>query len=528
MPGEDLAVRSWTSRVLDRRAYNGCDGFIHSSKLKREANVVSSRRRRFAGALSIVAVCLIIGGRGPAAAQANPVGLRLVGQHDLQGRSAYQPVIHPYGDRRILFVGHHAGEARNAMTGSVEVNGLSIIDVTNPASPTYLAHMPPTGTEARFTQHVQVCDGRALPNADDRKVYLIRTNGNVGYEVVDVTDPAKPVFVTTIASTGVSSRPTSNRGTRETHKMFWDCQTGIAYLNGTAAGWRVTRVLQAFDLGKPDTPRHIRDFGLVGYEPSASGPFPAPEVAGLHQAFVVGARIYLGYNSGEEGVLQILDRDKFLNGGPGPNRFAPTEENLLYPQIARLDMPKYYGVHTAKPILGFAIPDYVDNRDVPARDLLLVSSEASVFRCQENREVMFIMDISDEARPLPISTFQVPEEPGDFCHAGGRFGPHAFNDAYHPNFDQRLVVLAYFNAGVRVVDIRNPFVPREVGHFIPPVTANTTESCITIAGVDECKKAVQTNNVNLDDRGYIYAVDRASTGLHILELAEEARRVAGL
>jgi len=81
---------------------------------------------------------------------------------------------------------------------------------------------------------------------------------------------------------------------------------------------------------------------------------------------------------------------------------------------------------------------------------------------------------------------------------------------------------------VRVVDIRNPFVPVEVAHFIPEITANTTESCIAIDGQRECKRAIQTNNVNLDDRGYIYALDRASTGLHILELTGKARAIAGL
>ncbi len=30
-----------------------------------------------------------------------------------------------------------------------------------------------------------------------------------------------------------------------------------------------------------------------------------------------------------------------------------------------------------------------------------------------------------------------------------------------------------------------------------------------------------------DARGYIYIVDRANTGLHILEVAGEARRIAG-
>ena len=38
--------------------------------------------------------------------------------------------------------------------------------------------------------------------------------------------------------------------------------------------------------------------------------------------------------------------------------------------------------------------------------------------------------------------------------------------------------------------------------------------------------AIQTNNVEVDDRGYIYIVDRANTGMHILELTGEARKVA--
>ena len=33
----------------------------------------------------------------------------LVGYNDLQGRSAYQPVIQKQGDRWIAYVGHHAG-----------------------------------------------------------------------------------------------------------------------------------------------------------------------------------------------------------------------------------------------------------------------------------------------------------------------------------------------------------------------------------------------------------------------------------
>ena len=38
--------------------------------------------------------------------------------------------------------------------------------------------------------------------------------------------------------------------------------------------------------------------------------------------------------------------------------------------------------------------------------------------------------------------------------------------------------------------------------------------------------AIQSNNVDVDDRGYIYVVDRANTGMHILQLTGAARAIA--
>ena len=95
-------------------------------------------------------------------------------------------------------------------------------------------------------------------------------------------------------------------------------------------------------------------------------------------------------------------------------------------------------------------------------------------------------------------------------------------------FYQKLAFIAFFNAGVRAVDVRDPYHPREVGYFIPAITKATDERCITVDGRQRCKTAIQTNNVETDERGYIYIVDRAKTGLHILEVAGEARRIAGL
>lgn len=456
--------------------------------------------------------------------------MALVGHHNLQGRSAYHAVAHDFGERTILFVGHHAGEALNPLTNQVEQNGMSVLDITDPASPQLLVHFPPTSAEASGTQHVQVCDGADLPDGDAAKTYLARTDGNLGYEVLDVTDPAAPSLVARVGDTGVSPRPDSQRGAKETHKLFWDCESGIGYFNGTADGWRVTRVLQVFDLGNPANPRHIRDFGLDGMQPGAEGPWPERGIAGLHQPFAYGNRVFLGIESGEDGVMQIVDRDKLLAGDPAVDRpLAPTTENLIYPEIARVDMPSYWGAHTMKPIYDFPIADYQNDQSLPSRDILIVPSEATGMACRGPRDVVFIVDMTDEAKPIVISTYQADATPGNFCARGGRFGPHSINDAYHPAFDKTMMVVAYFSGGIRAVDIRNPFRPVEVGYYVPEVNDTTAETCFNVGGGERrCDVVIQTNNVDLDSRGYIFGVDRAGAGLHIVELTGEAREIVGL
>ena len=97
-----------------------------------------------------------------------------------------------------------------------------------------------------------------------------------------------------------------------------------------------------------------------------------------------------------------------------------------------------------------------------------------------------------------------------------------------PVFYKKLAFVTFFNAGVRAIDVRDPYSPKEVGYFIPAITEATDKRCIRVDGQQQCKIAIQTNNVETDDRGYIYIVDRANTGMHILELTGEARAIAGL
>ena len=140
----------------------------------------------------------------------------------------------------------------------------------------------------------------------------------------------------------------------------------------------------------------------------------------------------------------------------------------------------------------------------------------------------WFVDVTIEAHPMVVSNFQVPEASGNFCQRGGRFGTHASNESMAPVFYKKVVFLTYFNAGVRAVDVRDPYRPKEIGYFIPSITAATDKRCVKVDGVERCKVAIQSNNVETDDRGYVYIVDRANTGMHILELTGDARAVAGM
>src|SRR5947209_17419149 len=117
--------------------------------------------------LIVLGLALVTLGAGPASAQAPARGhgaeardMELVGHDDLQGRSAYQPTIHRQSGRFIAYVGHHGGRGRNPLTGSDEDNGTSVVDVTDPARPRYLAHIPgmPGGADEGGPQIVRPCD----------------------------------------------------------------------------------------------------------------------------------------------------------------------------------------------------------------------------------------------------------------------------------------------------------------------------------------------------------------------------------
>ena len=401
---------------------------------------------------------------GPQALAAEASNVRLVGYNDLQGRDTLQVTL----KGNYAYVGHHKGNEMNPLTGKIEPNGTTILDVTDPAAPKTIVHIP--GRPAAWSRAVQVAE---KVNGKD---YLLRNQESpefTGFEVWEITDRARPRLAATIGPLLAA------------HKSFWDTSTGYAYLSGILPGWHGQHMI-IYDLRNPEAPKFVTAWGLPGQRPGE-----AERRLSLHHPYIKGDRAYLSYlEGGDMVILDIADKA------------APK-------MIAHLGFsPPFGGIHTTVPFFGMKVPNYTPGfGDV--RNFLVISQEAmdAKFKCEEVRKQIFIVDATEETNPIPVATFKVPD--GDFCERGGRFGPHQFADTKDGQIiGGTLLYVAYFSAGLRVVDISNPYTPKEVGYYIPDTNEKTKPSL---------KKVIQTNDADVDYRGLIYITDRAGTGLHILE-----------
>ncbi len=105
--------------------------------------------------------------------------------------------------------------------------------------------------------------------------------------------------------------------------------------------------MEIYDLSDPTKPVFIRKWGLPGQNPGSK--YPAPIGALTHNIRELHGPQRNGLNTyryGQEafGIFVILDRDKLLNGPK-----EPTDENLQYPIIAKVDLPRDVGVHNGVP-----------------------------------------------------------------------------------------------------------------------------------------------------------------------------------
>jgi len=309
------------------------------------------------------------------------------------------------------------------------------------------------------------------------------------------------------------------------------------------------------DWSDPAHPQYIRTFGLQGGQPGASGPTSTslhgaisahehPNAAGrlargATADDVIGNRVYAAWGVGDDGVMQILDRKKLLPSPWGTwsgSADTPSEADLLAPLAGILHMSPDQGGHTSMPVFGLTPASYGKFTEFKTRDIVLLASEATADLCKEAPHWSFIVDVTVENSkttppgtrlepnssqgPMILSTMSVDPRAGEkyprgnYCDRGARFGVHSSEENFRNPYYGRLTFLAYFTGGVRAWDIREPQTPVEVGFYVPESNANTVQP-----------DGYMTNNVEVDNRGYVIVVDRNGSGLDILELRGRAKKI---
>jgi hypothetical protein len=569
------------------------------------------RTKRTLLSAAVLAAVAVIASNAVAISQSGEAtNMIRLGHTDLQGRPTYQPNVIQYPDgRTILFVGQHSGVPTGRVTAcqadaatanllpnpldgnKCEANGTMIIDVTDPRNPVEqsLIPAPVVGSSIGQSQMVRMCLGSDLPGADPKKVYLLRNSQSnnptiSGYQLYDVTDTKNPVKVSEVMNL------------RSTHKLWWECSTGIAYMPGSknsAPLWRQAQSMLIYDWshpGQPGYPQYIRTFGLPGGQPTGTGPI----ATSLHGAIsahdhpqanqplarardpddVIGNRIYAAWGVGNDGIVTILDRKTLLRpqwgGTYTGDPDSPAEADLYganSPVVGYFVMSPDQGGHTSMPIFGLKPPSMQsffdpdpnfagskNDNHFNVRDIVVVASEATAdgrvsaadgkTYCNEPPHWAFTLDVTVENSfttppgtrradqnsdgrvehdayqgPMVLGTMSVDPRSGakyargNYCTRGARFGVHSTNENFDNPYNGKLIAVAYFNGGVRLYDIREPQAPREVAFYVPEADALTDTD------------GYMTNNVEIDNRGYIYVVDRNGAGMDILDLTGCAKQL---
>lgn len=280
----------------------------------------------------------------------------------------------------------------------------------------------------------------------------------MSYDVSRPADPRELGFL-----------PVNGRGV---HRMTY-VEEPYAYLSATVEGF-TDRFFVIADLSDPTNPREVGRWWFPGMNVGA-GETPSWDTGQRafrhHHALIRGDRAYASWWDAGLVILDVSDKQR--------------------PEIVSwLDLGADGGgcTHTCLP--------------VPGRDLLVVAEETVTDGCQETPRHVRVVDISIETAPRIMASFPIPE--GDFCTRGGRFGPHNLHEMRPGTLiSQDTVFVTYFNAGIRVVDIGDPYRPAEVAYYIPEAPAG--------------QPAIQLNDVLVGPDGLIYVTDRYRGGLYILE-----------
>ncbi len=396
------------------------------------------------------------------------LNLRIVGHSDLNGRGngGEGLDLEQYADgRRVLFYAH-AGAPTCFTT----------VDVTNPRAPRVLAQVPTLSPHVRCNS--LGVSGRTMVVAQNTDLPGQPGGGALVY---DVTDPAKPRQISYFNTSGGESRGAH---------YVWFVDGQYAYLSSGSPDFIPAvpprgddQFLMIVDMRDPRSPKEIGRWWMPGMRKGEPGaPLPRTKTKDgvrMHSAFVSPERpdrVYAGWIDGGIVVIDIADKTR----------------------------PKLIGQRSWFPVT----PGYIGHSFLPLfeRNIAIVTQEANQPACADWPKPIWTVDISDETHPHEITQFPYPAGLEEFCKAG-RFGAHNIHMNRPKATAAKLtqtVVASFQNAGVRVYSIADPKKPQEIGVLVPTAPSGKMED-------------IAINDVYVDEKGLIYAADRAGGGLYIVE-----------
>jgi len=369
---------------------------------------------------------------------AEALNTKLVGHLDCAGGGQV------WTDGTTLFIGHMK-----------HPEGTTIVDVSNPRSPRITAHLEiPKGWHSH---KVRAANGVMIVNHERIGRDAAEFGGGIG--IYDVSNPGAPRLITKWQTPGAG-----------VHRFSFDGR--YAYISPTVEGY-TGNIMMILDLADPARPHEVGRWWAPGQWTTGGEKYPGTDRLEVHchHPLRIGNRLCVSYwHYG----LVILDIEDMAH----PRTVAHVDTKASFPSPT----------HTCLPITD----------TVKGRRVMVVADEDAGKLRPAAPSFAWIYDITTESQPIPISTFRVAGLDRDGAPQPEMTGCHQPSE----QVAGLVIPFAWFACGLRLVDISDPFDPREVGYYKPDAPAGF--------------ERVSSNDVTIDDRGLIYLIDR-QRGLDIIE-----------
>jgi hypothetical protein len=348
-------------------------------------------------------------------------------------------------DGTTLYVGHMSAP-----------HGTTIVDIADPRSPRVLATLD---IPAGYHSHkVRVANGTMVVNHERLGPGGDASFGG-GLGIYDVSDPGHPVLRCKWQTAGAG-----------VHRFSFDGR--YAYISPTVDGY-AGRIVMILDLADPSKPQEVGRWWLPG-QWLAGGEHPTiTDGRGplCHHPLRLGDRLYVSYWHHGGAILDISDMTQ-------PRLVGRLDTSATFPH------PTHTLLTVPEPLKG--------------RRVMVVADEDVDARFPAGPAFLWIYDITNESAPVPISTFQVAGADPDGSPQPTMTGCHQPSE----RFSGTIVPCAWFAQGLRLLDISDPFAPKEIGSYLPDPQSG--------------EQRPSSNDVTIDDRGLLYLADRQG-GVDILE-----------